>query len=132
MSHFSTIGISSDPLCQLAIVVSALIHDVDHSGVTVTNARLMAHKYHNHSATEQTSVNVAWGILMNDRYHDLRQCLFEYDTERRQSDKWWSIPSWSQTLSIRNGSNECGLSTLHWHSYSNGMDCYFVKCTRPI
>ena len=31
--HDHTYGITSDPLTQFAIVLSALIHDVDHTGV---------------------------------------------------------------------------------------------------
>ena len=86
--HISTFGISSDPLCQLAIVFSALIHDVDHSGVP--NSQLVkenapiATKYHKRSVAEQNSVDIAWGILMEDRYEDLRDCIFENDTERRR------------------------------------------------
>jgi hypothetical protein len=37
--HNSTFGISSDPIAQFAIVFSALIHDVDHTGLT--NAQLV-------------------------------------------------------------------------------------------
>lgn len=86
--HISTFGISSDPLCQLAIVFSALIHDVDHSGVP--NSQLVkenapiAAKYHKRSVAEQNSVDIAWGILMDDRYEDLRDCIFENDTDRRR------------------------------------------------
>ncbi len=38
--HDYTYGITSDPLTQFACVVSALIHDVDHSGVP--NSQLIA------------------------------------------------------------------------------------------
>jgi Adenylate and Guanylate cyclase catalytic domain/3'5'-cyclic nucleotide phosphodiesterase len=40
--HSATFGISSDPLLQFAIVFAALIHDVDHAGLT--NAQLVHQK----------------------------------------------------------------------------------------
>lgn len=86
--HNSTFGISSDPLCQLAIVFSALIHDVDHTGIP--NAQLvkeqtpLAAKYDNKSVAEQNSVDIAWEILMEDQYQALRDCIFENDAERRR------------------------------------------------
>ena len=58
------------------------------SGVTkaqrVTEHASIAHKYHNRSVAEQDSVDVAWDILMNDLYQDLRRCIFETDTEGRR------------------------------------------------
>jgi len=84
--HVSTFGISSDPLCQLAIVFSALIHDVDHSGVP--NAQLVkekdniATKYKNQSVAEQNSVDISWDILMEEQYQALRECIFVSDAEK--------------------------------------------------
>jgi hypothetical protein len=57
--HDYTYGITSDPLTQFAIVFSALIHDVDHSGVpngqlAVENPEL-AQLYKNQSIAEQVS-----------------------------------------------------------------------------
>jgi Adenylate and Guanylate cyclase catalytic domain/3'5'-cyclic nucleotide phosphodiesterase len=40
--HSATFGISSDPLLQFAVVFAALIHDVDHAGLT--NAQLVQQK----------------------------------------------------------------------------------------
>jgi len=86
--HNSTFGISSDPLCQLAIVFSALIHDVDHTGIP--NAQLvkeetpLAVKYENKSVAEQNSVDIAWDILLEDRYQELRDCIFDNESERRR------------------------------------------------
>jgi len=60
----NSFGIASDPLTQFALVFSALIHDVDHLGVS--NAQLvkeqsrLARIYANKSVAEQNSVNVAW------------------------------------------------------------------------
>ena len=63
--HDHTYGITSDPLTRFAVVFSALIHDVDHTGVS--NAQLvkeraqLALEYKNKSVAEQNSVDVAWG-----------------------------------------------------------------------
>jgi hypothetical protein len=86
--HFSTFGISSDPLCQFAVVFSALIHDVDHTGYT--NAQLVAEHatiakiFRNKSVAEQNSVVVAWELLMEPRFEDLRHCIFGNEEGRRR------------------------------------------------
>lgn len=78
--HSSTFGITSDPLTQFAIVFAALVHDVDHPGVS--NAQLVAEQdpraavYKNQSVAEQNSVTIAWDLLMEPSYCDLRACLF--------------------------------------------------------
>ena len=61
--HVYTHGITSDPLTLCAIVFSALIHDVDHRGVS--NIQLakedakMALHYQNKSIAEQNSLDVS-------------------------------------------------------------------------
>ncbi|KAG7360898.1 3'5'-cyclic nucleotide phosphodiesterase [Nitzschia inconspicua] len=83
--HNSTYGISSDPLLQSAIVFSALIHDCKHTGLT--NAELIALgtpeaiKYHNKTVAEQNSVDLAWKILMESKYKDLRACIYSNEKE---------------------------------------------------
>jgi hypothetical protein len=83
--HQYTYGITSDPLAQFAVAFSALIHDVDHPGVP--NATLVqeqtpnAVRYKNKSVAEQNSVDVAWELLSNPYYADLRSCIFTNDTE---------------------------------------------------
>ena len=80
-----TRAISSDPLTQFAIVFAALIHDVDHTGVT--NAQLVkewahvATLYNNKSVAEQNSLDLAWGLLMEPSYEDLRTCIFATEAE---------------------------------------------------
>lgn len=80
-----TRAISSDPLTQFAIVFVALIHDVDHTGVT--NAQLVKEKahiaslYNNKSVAEQNSLDLAWGLLMEPRYKNLRNCIFSTKAE---------------------------------------------------
>ena len=84
--HNSTFGISSDPLVHFAVVFSALIHDVDHPGLT--NAQLVqaradvALRYKGKSVAEQNSITVAWTILLEPRYENLRQAIFPTASEK--------------------------------------------------
>ena len=83
--HKYSLGLSSDPLAQFAVVFAALIHDCDHTGVP--NATLVeakddvALKYDNRSPAEQNSVEVAWELLMECRYQELRRCIFPNPNE---------------------------------------------------
>jgi len=78
--HNYTYGITSDPLTQFAIVFSALIHDVDHHGVS--NMQLIkenseaAVKYGEKSVAEQNSVDISWELLLRDDYKDLQKCIY--------------------------------------------------------
>ena len=78
--HELTHGITSDPLTHFAIVLSALIHDVDHRGVSNMQLALedpmMAEQYKNKSIAEQNSCDVAWDILMEPDLKDLRACIY--------------------------------------------------------
>ena len=62
--HKVTYGISSDPLMHFAVAFSALIHDVDHTGLT--NAELIsmgshvARAYQNKTVAEQNSLDLAF------------------------------------------------------------------------
>lgn len=84
--HYSTFGITSDPLLQLACVFAALIHDVDHCGVPNTqlikeNPQL-AELYNNKSVAEQNSLDISWKLLMQPNFKDLREAIFATDAER--------------------------------------------------
>ena len=78
--HDHTYGITSDPLTQFAIVLSALIHDVDHTGVP--NAQLVkenakvADKYKGKSVAEQNSLDLSWDLLMQPEYKSLRKAMY--------------------------------------------------------
>jgi 3'5'-cyclic nucleotide phosphodiesterase len=78
-------GITWDPLTQFAIVFSALIHDVDHTGVA--NAQLVKEKaeiaklYNDKSVAEQNSVMLAWDLLMKTDYYDLQKALIPTNSE---------------------------------------------------
>jgi class 3 adenylate cyclase len=82
--HDHTYGITSDPLTQFAVVFSALIHDVDHTGVpnsTLINENAaIAAVYNSKSVAEQNSVDIAWGILMDSDYDELRASIYSDET----------------------------------------------------
>jgi 3'5'-cyclic nucleotide phosphodiesterase len=86
--HDHTCGIKSDPLTQFSVVLSALIHDVDHSGVSnaqlVTENPMLANLYGSRCVAEQNSVDVAWKALMSSAYNDLRAAIFTTEAELRR------------------------------------------------
>ena len=84
--HDHTYGITSDPLTQFACVFSALIHDVDHTGVPnttlVSEHAHIAEQYNNRSVAEQNSLDLAWAELMDERkYKELRVTMFTNTAE---------------------------------------------------
>ncbi|KAG7344718.1 adenylate/guanylate cyclase [Nitzschia inconspicua] len=78
--HAYTYGITSDPMIQFSCAIAAMIHDVDHPGVS--NATLVkegadiAGMYGGKSCAEQNSFDLAWDLLMEDYYKDLRDCIY--------------------------------------------------------
>jgi 3'5'-cyclic nucleotide phosphodiesterase len=86
--HDHTCGITSDPLTQFAVVLSGLIHDLDHPGVS--NGQLikedprLAKRYKEKSVAEQNSVDLAWDLLMLNEYNELRAAIFSTETELRR------------------------------------------------
>eukprot|EP00980_Cylindrotheca_fusiformis_P016355 scaffold4870_cov135-Cylindrotheca_fusiformis.AAC.5 len=77
-------GITSDPLTQFAVVFSAIIHDVDHPGVS--NAQLVKEntrwaQIYKKSVAEQKSVDIAWNMLMSDEYAALRACIYQNEED---------------------------------------------------
>ena len=83
--HEFTHGITSDPLTQFAVVFSALIHDVDHAGVPnfilVQENDPLALLYKNKSVAEQNSVDLAWELLWEPSFADLRACIYTNQAE---------------------------------------------------
>eukprot|EP00539_Tryblionella_compressa_P008436 CAMPEP_0178765990 /NCGR_PEP_ID=MMETSP0744-20121128/18796_1 /TAXON_ID=913974 /ORGANISM="Nitzschia punctata, Strain CCMP561" /LENGTH=677 /DNA_ID=CAMNT_0020421623 /DNA_START=22 /DNA_END=2051 /DNA_ORIENTATION=- len=83
--HDHTFGITSDPLTWFACIYSALIHDVDHSGVP--NAQLVkegapiATLYNSKSVAEQNSFDIAWDLLMEPTYKNLRKTIYSTEAE---------------------------------------------------
>jgi 3'5'-cyclic nucleotide phosphodiesterase/Adenylate and Guanylate cyclase catalytic domain len=86
--HEDTYGITSDPLTCFSCVFAALIHDVDHTGIP--NAVLIKENGHlakvfkGKSIAEQNSVDVAWNLLMEDRFRNFRQAIFTNKGERKR------------------------------------------------
>ncbi|CAB9519134.1 Receptor-type guanylate cyclase gcy [Seminavis robusta] len=81
--HDYTHGILSDPLTLFGIVYSSLIHDCDHAGVgnaqTIKENPKMGEKYQGKSVAEQNSLDIAWNLLMSERFAELRALLFAND-----------------------------------------------------
>lgn len=78
--HYTTYGINSDPIVQFAVVLGALVHDLDHRGCSntqlVQEAPHMGVKYKNKSVAEQNSLDIAWNTLMSDEFCNLRKEIF--------------------------------------------------------
>ncbi len=83
--HDHTYGITSDPLTRFAVVLSALIHDVDHMGVPniqlVKENDPVAQVYCNKSVAEQNSIDLAWELLMESRFDNLRRQIYTTEPE---------------------------------------------------
>jgi hypothetical protein len=83
--HNFTHGLTSDPIASCAIIFSAMIHDVDHQGVS--NAQLIKEEpalgelYRNKSVAEQNSLDIAWDLLMSEQFLQLRRYIFASQAE---------------------------------------------------
>jgi hypothetical protein len=86
--HDHTYGITSDPLTQFACVFASLIHDVDHSGVPnsqlAREQQALAAVYDYKSLAEQNSIHLAWNLLMDDDYRNLRRTIYTNCAELRR------------------------------------------------
>ena len=75
-----TYGLKSDPLSHVAYLFSALVHDVDHTGISNRQLVLemddLALLYNDQSVAEQRSLAVAFTTLKQAGYTDLRDVLF--------------------------------------------------------
>ena len=64
---------------------SALIHDVDHMGVPnsvlVKEGDPVADLYNGTSVAEQNSIDIAWDLLMEPRFHNLRRQIYTTESE---------------------------------------------------
>ena len=73
------LGITTDPLARFSSVFSALIHDVDHTGVpngqVLVENPALARMYNDRSVAEQNSLDLSWSLLMRPEYKELRETL---------------------------------------------------------
>ena len=77
-----------DPLARFSLMLAALVHDAAHEGVP--NAQLnseadsVAQAYDFKSAAEQNSLDIAWKLIMQPKYKDLRRTIYtrKSDLER--------------------------------------------------
>jgi class 3 adenylate cyclase len=78
--HDHTYGITSDPLTQFGVVLSALIHDTDHLGVSnfqlIKEDHKLAKYFKDKSIAEQNSIVVAWDRLMSPDFLELRRTIY--------------------------------------------------------
>jgi len=86
--HDHTYGITSDPLTQFSVVLAALIHDVDHSGVSnfqlIKEDAKIAKVFRNKSVAEQNSIVLAWDRLMESRFTALRSFIYSDPDELKR------------------------------------------------
>mmetsp|Transcript_2498 Transcript_2498/g.5915 ORF Transcript_2498/g.5915 Transcript_2498/m.5915 type:complete len:1531 (+) Transcript_2498:81-4673(+) len=72
--------VAFDPLVRFAVVLSALVHDIGHTGVPNSRVKVenpkLAEKYSSKSISEQNAVDTTWNIFMADEHQNLREFLF--------------------------------------------------------
>jgi hypothetical protein len=87
-AHDYTYGLTSDPLTQFAIVFSAMVHDLDHYGVS--NQQLVKEKnrlsvmYKDKSVAEQNSVDLAFEVFTSTSYSELVSCICGDENEYKR------------------------------------------------
>jgi hypothetical protein len=80
-----TYGLAKDPLMHLALLFSALIHDVEHQGIPNRQLSIeedeLAILYNDMSIAEQHSLHVGFSTLLEDDFADLRAAMFSSNEE---------------------------------------------------
>lgn len=89
LEHAHDYGILiSDPLTQFAILFSALIHDIDHHGVSnqqlVKENNRLATVYQCKSVAEQNSIDLAFEVLGSTSYSELVGCICACEQEYKR------------------------------------------------
>jgi len=83
-----TFSINSDPLVQFAMIFSALVHDVDHMGVSnkqlIRDGSPLASLYNKRCISEQNSVDISWWLLMKADFDDLRSAIYSDTSAMRR------------------------------------------------
>ncbi|KAG7361591.1 3'5'-cyclic nucleotide phosphodiesterase [Nitzschia inconspicua] len=86
--HTQSYGIACDPLTQFSVVLAALIHAVDHRGLSNEDLGRenpdLADKYNNKSITQQLSLEKAWKKLMEPEFENLRRSLYADVEEKKR------------------------------------------------
>jgi len=92
-SQVKTFGLRNDPVAHLALVFSALIHDVEHKGVPNRQLTLehdpLAVLYNDQSIAEQRSLHIGFSTLLHPEYKELRQAMFGLQGDEADSDSYW-------------------------------------------
>ncbi|CAJ1942462.1 unnamed protein product [Cylindrotheca closterium] len=81
-------GIASDPLTEFTLMLSSLVHDVDHAGISnyqlIKEESPLASLYKNKSVAEQNSVDISWWLLMTPNFSSLREAIYYDASEKRR------------------------------------------------
>lgn len=81
-------GLACDPLALFACLMAALVHDVDHPGVSnqiyLQENPAMGELYGKTSVAEQNSFDLSWKLLMDNRFFELRKTIFRNDKEKKR------------------------------------------------
>eukprot|EP00980_Cylindrotheca_fusiformis_P019961 scaffold7029_cov100-Cylindrotheca_fusiformis.AAC.4 len=84
-AHDFTYGLASDPLTQFAIIFSAIVHDVDHHGVSneqlVKENNRLASMYKGKSILEQNSIDLAFELFSSGNFPALVSCVCADESE---------------------------------------------------
>jgi len=72
--------VAFDPLVRFTVVLSALVHNIGHTGVPNDRLKVenpgLAEKYNNKSISEQNAIDTTWNIFMANEHQNLREFLF--------------------------------------------------------
>ena len=75
-----TYGIKDNPLSHFALLFSALVHDVEHTGVSnrqlVLESDELAILYNDQSVAEQRSLSIAFKVINKEKYKAMRTSMF--------------------------------------------------------
>lgn len=92
-SQVKTFGLRNNPEAHLALVFSALIHDVEHKGVPNRQLTLehdpLAILYNDQSIAEQRSLHIGFSTLLHPEYKELRQAMFGLQGDEADSESYW-------------------------------------------
>ena len=72
-------GITCDPLAQFACIFAALVHDVQHPGVSnsqlIAEGSSLAQVFEFRSVVQQNAIKIVWDLLNSDTFPDLRRAI---------------------------------------------------------